>query len=55
MLDLADGDTLSCPECDETFTVADVEALVASWSKLLPFLCSHPARQQQPACVRAAG
>ena len=44
-LDLADGDTLHCNDCDEEFTVADVEALVESWSKLLPWLKQHPARQ----------
>lgn len=44
-LDIADGDTLSCPECDGEFTVADVEQLVVCWSKLLPWLKSHPARQ----------
>lgn len=50
-LDLADGDTLHCPECEEEFTVADVESLVNCWSRLLPWLKSHPARV--PTCAAA--
>lgn len=50
-LDLTDGDTLTCSGCDEEYSLADVEAVVASWSKMLPWLRCHPARQldQQPA------
>ena len=51
-LDLDDGDRLHCPGCDEEFTVADVEALVGCWSKLLPWIKQHPARQQTPQCEK---
>lgn len=53
-LDVSDGDTLTCADCNEEYTVADVEAVIESWSRLLPWIKSHPARQQ-PACVKAAG
>lgn len=46
-LDLDDGDTLRCPECDETYSVAEVEAVVASWARLLPWLKAHPARSPE--------
>lgn len=52
-LDVTDGDTLTCPDCSESYTVADIEALVEGWAKLLPWIKSHPARQ--PVCVKAAG
>jgi hypothetical protein len=51
-LDLDDGDTLRCQECEESYSVADVEAVVACWSKLLPWLRAHPARV--PECGPAA-
>lgn len=48
-LDLADGDTLTCPGCDEEYSLATVEALVEGWAKILPWLKQHPARHEQPA------
>lgn len=45
-LNVNDGDTLTCFECDEEFTVSDVRTLVDSWAKLLPWLESHPARAE---------
>jgi len=51
-LELADGDTLHCNDCDEEFTVGDVEALVESWGKLLPWLRQHPARLPQCEAVK---
>ncbi|VTU00979.1 unnamed protein product [Gemmataceae bacterium] len=51
-LELDDCDTLRCQECDESYSVADVEAVVACWSKLLPWLRTHPARV--PECGQAA-
>lgn len=52
-LDLDDGDTLRCNDCEEEYTVEDVSALVESWSKLLPWIKQHPARvpQSQPAAA----
>lgn len=47
-LDVTDGDTLRCPECEEEYAVADVEAVVASWARLLPWIRSHPARADRP-------
>lgn len=52
-LDLNDGDTLHCPECDEEYTVAAVRGLVDSWAKLLPWLEAHPARTSTPDAVTA--
>ncbi len=50
-LDLDDGDTLTCHECDESYTVAEVDALVAGWTRLLPWLLTHPARTPVPTTV----
>lgn len=44
-VDLDDGDTLRCQDCEEQYTVAEIEAIVVSWSKLLPWLKAHPSRQ----------
>lgn len=46
-VDLDDGDTLRCQECEESFTVGEVEAVVECWAKLLPWLRLHPARQMK--------
>jgi hypothetical protein len=43
-LDLDDGDTLTCMECDEGFSFNDVKAMIASWGPIIPWLDSHPAR-----------
>ena len=43
-LDVTDGDSLHCPECDEDYTLTDVVELVESWGKVLPWLMAHPAR-----------
>ncbi len=51
-LDLTDGDTMTCGGCDEEFTVDAVADLVASWSRVLPWLRCHPARQTD---TQAAG
>lgn len=44
LLDLADGDTCTCMNCDEEYTVADVRGLVAAWGPLLKWIDAHPAR-----------
>lgn len=50
-VDLTDGDTCHCPECDDEFTVSEVETLVEQWSAVLPWLKSHPARTAEAAAV----
>lgn len=47
-LDLTDGDTMTCPDCDGEFTVGDIEALIDQWGAVLPWLRSHPARTATP-------
>lgn len=37
-LDIADGETLTCPTCDEPSRVPDIEALIECWSVVLPWL-----------------
>ena len=44
-IDLDDGETCTCSECEEEFAVSDVRALVASWGPLLAWLDSHPAKK----------
>ena len=53
-LDISDGDTLRCRDCDEEYTLGDIEALVASWGRLLPWLRAHPARQPECGAVKVA-
>lgn len=42
-LDVNDGDTLRCLDCEEEYSLSDVEAVVESWARLLPWLKAHPA------------
>ena len=53
-VDVECGAALYCGECEESYTVADVEAVMNEWGVILPWLKSHPAQQQTPAC-RVAG
>lgn len=46
-LDLDDGETMTCEECNDTFTVADLVAILESWSKLLPWLKACPTNAEQ--------
>lgn len=50
-------DTLTCKGCNEDYNVPDVEALIESWTAVLPWLRaairSHPS-VNQPAPPRAA-
>lgn len=39
-----DGDTLTCDNCDEEYTVAAIDELIESWKPLLAWLKAHPAR-----------
>lgn len=38
-----DAPTIRCSGCDEEYTIADVEKVVAGWAAVLPWLKSHPA------------
>lgn len=37
-LALSDCESLTCPECDETVMVPDMEALIDGWTARLPWL-----------------
>ena len=41
-LDLADGDTLSCPDCGEDFAVADVKDRINEWQTALNWIETMP-------------
>lgn len=43
-LDLDDGETLTCPDCEETFTVGNIQSIIESWTRVLPWLLTHPGR-----------
>ena len=43
-LDLADGVTLSCPECDAEYEVNEVRQVCETWMKLVNWIDHHPAR-----------
>lgn len=43
VVDVEDGG-LSCSQCNESFTVEDVEAVLAGWTAVLPWVKAHPAR-----------
>lgn len=49
-VNIEDGDTLECPNCEEEFSLSNVIDMIESWKGLLPWLKSHPARQ--PECVK---
>jgi hypothetical protein len=51
-IDVNDGDTLTCPECEEEYSLTDVVNLIETWKPILPWLLAHPARQ--PECVTAS-
>ena len=42
-LNLADGDTLTCSECDTEFGREDIRALVTRWAPVLSWLDGMPA------------
>jgi hypothetical protein len=39
---LADGETLHCQDCDESFEVADVRAFIEKWQPVLSWLGEMP-------------
>lgn len=52
-VNIEDGDTITCPECEEEFSLNDVIEMIESWKGLLPWLKSHPSRK--PQCQKVAG
>jgi uncharacterized protein (DUF983 family) len=44
-LNLADGDTLHCQDCDESFSVVEVRDLVKRWGRLLLWIDSMPGEE----------
>jgi hypothetical protein len=44
-VDLDDGRTMTCTECEDEFTVDDVLEVIGTWQVLLSWLETHPARQ----------
>lgn len=47
-----EDDELHCTSCDEAFTVEDVQKVVSAWSRMIPWLEAHPARQQSPSLTQ---
>ncbi len=41
-LDLADGDTFYCPDCDGDFSVSQVRETVGKWQRCLAWLDAMP-------------
>lgn len=43
-LDCLDGgdDAFECEQCSETFSISDIENLIAKWSKLLSWIDAAP-------------
>lgn len=41
-VDVVSGE-IHCSQCDEAYTAAEVEAHLAAWAALLPWIRSHPA------------
>lgn len=45
-VNVEDGESLYCPECEENYTVTEVRELLDSWKAILPWLEAHPARAE---------
>ena len=41
-LNLADGETFTCHECENDFTREDLQARIASWTRLLAWVDAMP-------------
>lgn len=41
-LNLADGESFTCLECENDFTAADVRSFIARWTRLLTWLDGMP-------------
>jgi hypothetical protein len=50
-VDVTDGDSLKCSECDSEYSADDVKNMIESWATILPWLLSHPARTPECATV----
>lgn len=46
-LDVEDGKTFHCTQCDETFDAGDVDTAVNNWLKVLAWAEHHPARKDE--------
>jgi transcription elongation factor Elf1 len=44
-LNLADGDTLHCQDCDENFSVEEIRDLVKRWGRMLAWIDSMPSEE----------
>jgi peptide subunit release factor 1 (eRF1) len=53
-VDIEDGETINCPECEEEYTLTEVIEMIESWKELLPWLKSHPARQMKCKTTKVA-
>ncbi len=40
---LEEANAFQCHECDGEFSIEDVQTFIRKWSRLLPWLCSVPA------------
>jgi transcription elongation factor Elf1 len=47
-LDLDDGHTLTCTGCEESYSVDDVRACMAGWTRALAWIDTHPSRLFEP-------
>lgn len=46
-LNLTDGDTVYCSDCNTEYSVGDVREVIAAWGPILKWVESHPARQPE--------
>lgn len=42
-VDLRTGQNFVCSDCNAEFTLENIQDVIQSWSKILPWLNSHPA------------
>jgi hypothetical protein len=41
-LNLADGDSITCPDCEGEFTVEDVETMIGEWQQAIAWIKTMP-------------
>ena len=51
-LDLDDCDLLTCPECDEEFSVDDVRQHCEAWMRMVAWIETSPARKGKAETVQ---
>ena len=54
-LHLEDGDTFTCQECENSFTLDDVRKVLAMWPKVVAWVEAMPTRAEVEAAAGAAG